>query len=531
MLTELAVRDLGVVSELHLDLGPGLTAVTGETGAGKTLIVDAIGLLTGGRAESYRVRSGADQAVVEGRFIDPDGVEVVLRRVVPAEGRSRAYVDGEMATAATLSERGARLVDLHAQHAQQSLLTSAGQRAALDHFAHVDLVPLLAARAEAHEIRRALGELGGDAATRAREAEVLRFQLAELDEARVADPEEDVRLAAEQTLLTDVAAHREHASHALAALTDELGAVDTVGAAVAALADRTPFADEYVRLGGIAADLSDVAAELRHRAEGIVDDPERLDSIRERRQLLATLQRKHGDGTLTGLIAAHAEIAERLDDLERHDERAAELAEQLGNCQVVIEQEAAAVADRRRAAAPALALRVQEELRELAMPQARLGVEVAGDDPGDSVRFMLGANPGSPPLPLAKVASGGELARTMLALRLVLAADQDTIVFDEVDAGIGGTAATAVGEALARLGESRQVLVVTHLAQVAAAATVQVGVAKDIDEVDTSTSARVLDDEERVVELSRMLSGQPTSAAALAHARDLIASRGDDVRA
>lgn len=531
MLTELAVRDLGVVSELHLDLGAGLTAVTGETGAGKTLIVDAIGLLTGGRADSYRVRAGAGQAVVEGRFVDPDGVEVVLRRVVPADGRSRAYVDGAMATAATLAEHGARLIDLHAQHAQQSLLTSAGQRAALDHFAHVDLAPLSVARAEAHEIRRALQGLGGDAGTRAREAEVLRFQLAELDEAGVVDPAEDERLAAEQALLTDVAAHREHAGAALGALTDELGAVDRVGAAVADLADRAPFAEEHVRLAGIGAELSDVAAELRRRAEAIVDDPERLDAIRERRQLLATLQRKHGDGTIAGLIAAHTEISSRLDDLERHDERAADLAGQLATCQAVIGREAATVAESRRAAAPALAQRVQEELRELAMPQARLDVEVAGDDPGDDVRFLLAANPGSPPLPLAKVASGGELARTMLALRLVLAADQDTIVFDEVDAGIGGSAATAVGEALARLGEHRQVLVVTHLAQVAAAATVQVGVTKEVDRSDTSTSARVLDDEERVVELSRMLSGQPTSAAALAHARDLIASRRNDVRA
>jgi DNA repair protein RecN (Recombination protein N) len=529
VLTELAVHDLGVVSELRLAFGPGLSAVTGETGAGKTLIVDAIGLLTGSRAESFRVRAGAEMAVVEGRFVDPDGAEVVLRREVPADGRSRGYVDGRMATASTLAERGALLVDLHAQHAQQALLTVAGQRAALDHFAHIDLGPLLAARAEAHAIQREISALGGDAATRARESEVLRFQLAELDEAGVVDPGEDERLADEQALLTDVAAHREQAASALGALTDELGALDSVGAATAAVADRTPFALEHDRLAGIAAELADVAAELRHRAEGIVDDPERLAVIRERRQLLATLQRKYGDGTIAGLIAAHADLAQRLDDLERHDERATALAAQLAARHGEIAHEAAEVAARRRAAAPELAERVQQELRELAMPQARLDVEVAGDDPADDVRFLLAANPGSPPLPLAKVASGGELARTMLALRLVLAADQDTIVFDEVDAGIGGSAATAVGAALARLGRSRQVLVVTHLAQVAAAATVHVGVTKDVDPRGTSTSARVLDPEERVVELSRMLSGQPTSAAALAHARELIG--GGDVRA
>ena len=528
MLTELAVRDLGIVNDLRLELDAGLTAVSGETGAGKTLIVEAIGLLTGMRADGTMVRSGAEEATVEGRF-ELDGEEIVLRRVVPAAGRSRAYVNGDMATAATLAQRAAQLVDLHAQHAHQSLLTATGQRRALDRFAEVDTSRLQDLRQQVRSLLAELESTGGDAATRQREAELVRFQLEELDAAQLGDPDEDELLAVEQDALSDVVQHREQANVALAALSEEGGVGDRLAVARGALDGRAPFTEVHDRLVGLAAEITDLTTELRGRAEQVVDDPERLTEVLERRQLLATLSRKYGDGTIDGLHRAQEALQTRLDQIEGHDARAAELSRSLESRRDALGAEEARVAAVRRSAAPELADRVQQELRRLALPHARLVVAVGDADPGDEVEISFSANPGTPLLPLSKVASGGELARTMLALRLVLTADQDTLVFDEVDAGIGGSAASAVGRALSELGSSRQVLVVTHLAQVAAAAATQIGVTKVQHRRSTTTEARLLVGDERVVELSRMLSGQPTSDAAHAHARDLLSAvRGSD---
>jgi DNA repair protein RecN (Recombination protein N) len=534
MLLELAVRDLGVIDDLRLVLGPGMTALTGETGAGKTLLVEAIELLLGGRADGVLVRPGATEAYIEGRF-EHDGEEVVLSRAVPADGRSRAYIDGRMATAAALAELGAQLVDLHGQHAHQSLLGTAVQRAALDRFGPVDLAGLLDARQELAEIDQRLAAMGGDVGARARELDLLRFQASELEAAGIEGPDEDERLDEEEDNLADAVAHREAAAHALAVLTDDGGALDTLTEALGAIDGRTPFATSAERLRSLAVELSDLTSEVRDTAESVVDDPERLAALRVRRQLLHDLRRKYGTATLPGepdsgragtladVLAYRDVVAARIADLERHDELATELDAQRQRVLDRIRTEEARVGAARRAAAPRLAGRVQAELRRLAMPRARVEVSV-GDDPGDDVAFLLAANPGSPPLPLTKVASGGELARAMLALRLVLTAAPPTLVFDEVDAGIGGEAAVAVGQALGRLGATHQVLVVTHLPQVASAAHAQVGVAKKQGRERTSTTITVLDDESRVVELSRMLSGQPDSAAAREHARELLSA-------
>jgi DNA repair protein RecN (Recombination protein N) len=520
VLVELAVRDLGVIADLSLVLGPGMTALTGETGAGKTLLVTAIELLVGGRADASVVRPGAEEARVDGRFVDRAGTEVVLSRVVPADGRSRAYVDGRVAPVAALTEHGAALVDLHGQHAHQSLLSVTTQRAALDAFGGVDLGPLREARGRLAEIDAALAALGGDERARAREIDLLRYQVAELEAARLQGEDEDDALAREEAVLADAAAHREAASLAHAALTED----DAVGRAIAALADRSPFTDIERRLRAVAAEISEAAADVRSAGEVIDEDPARLDALRERRQLLRDLRRKYGE-TLSDVIAFAEEAGARLAELESHDARAAALdAERVAG--LAAERRAAAVvAKARRKAAPALAAAVQERLVTLAMPKARIDVVVEGDDPGDDVRFLLAANAGEPAAPLSKVASGGELARTMLALRLALGGDTGvpTLVFDEVDAGIGGEAALAVGRSLSALAASSQVLVVTHLPQVAAFADAQVAVAKDEVEGRTIASARKLDDAGRVIELSRMLSGQPDSAAARGHAEELLA--------
>ena len=547
MILELAVRDLGVIAELRLLLGPGMTALTGETGAGKTLVVDAIELLVGGRADPMLVRSGADEAWVEGRFVRPGGArsdggadqgrdagdagdEIVLARAIPRSGRSRAYIDGRLATAVELAQVGAELVDLHGQHAHQSLLHAAAQREALDQFGRVDLGPLLAARQEVAAVLAELGRMGGDERARARELDLLRYQVADIDAAAITGPDEDAELERLEDGLADATAHREAASGAVMLLSGDgaggapeaASATDAVGSALALLAGRAPFGDAETRLRTLAAELSDVSGELRAAGEAIDEDPERLVQVRERRQLLHDLRRKYGE-TLADVLAEGDRLRVRLGELEDHDRRAAELDAHLTAARAAEAEAAAKVAAARRVAAPLLAAEVQSHLAELALPKAQVELAVSGEDPADDVELRLAANPGTPPLPLAKVASGGELARTMLALRLVLTAAPPTLVFDEVDAGIGGAAAVAVGRSLARLADQpHQVFVVTHLPQVAAYADAQVRVTKQSDESTTVAQASALDDPERVVELSRMLSGQPDSDAARVHAAELL---------
>jgi DNA repair protein RecN (Recombination protein N) len=526
MLVELHVRDLGVIADLHLVLGEGMTALTGETGAGKTLVVEAIELLVGGRADAVLVRPGAEEALVEGRFVDGDGGdgETVLARAVPRDGRSRAYVDGRLATAAELAERGRGLVDLHWQHAHQSLLSPRLQRAALDRFGGVDPRPLAEARDRVKAVDEALAALGGDARARAREMDLLRFQLAELEAAHLDDPDEDAVLEAEEDALADATAHREAAAAAYEALSAERAALDAVGEAVAAVAGRRPFATVEERLRALQAELAEAASDLRQAGDAIADDPERLDEVRGRRRLLRELCRKYGE-QLSEVLAFESEARTRLAELESHGLRVEALEAERKEAVAEVEQAAAAVAQARRGTAPALAARVQDNLRALAMPGARLEVRVEGPDPADGVEFLLAANRGAPPLPLAKVASGGELARAMLAARLVLTQAPPTLVFDEVDAGVGGEAAVAVGRALAELAADHQVLVVTHLPQVAAFADHHVVVAKEEREGHTVASAGHVTGPDRVVELSRMLSGQPDSDTARGHAEELLALR------
>jgi DNA repair protein RecN (Recombination protein N) len=531
VLVELAVTDLGVIDRARLLLGPGLTALTGETGAGKTMLVEAIALLLGGRADPALVRPGAAEAVVEGRFVDGDD-EVVLTRVVPRDGRSRAYVDGRMATAGALAERGRQLVDLLGQHAHQALLTTAAQREALDRAAGIDLSPLHQARQRVTEIDRRLAGLGGDAGARAREIDLLRYQLAEMEAAGLGDPDEDTTLDTEEDALADAAAHREAAAAAAEAVAAEGGARDALAAAHAAVQGRAPFADLAERLAGALAEVEDLAGELRDGIDRVVDDPERLARVRERRQLLVDLTRKYGSagadatgaGTLADVLAYEQEASGRLADLEAHDERAAALDAERARAVAAVAKAEAAVGRARRKAAPALAAAVTGHLRALALPGAEVRVTVGATDPGDDVAVLLSADRGAPALPVAKAASGGELARTGLALRLVLTAEEPTLVFDEVDAGIGGEAAVAVGRALADLAADRQVLVVTHLAQVAAFATAQIGVTKRVGDGSVTSQAVLIEGDERVVELSRMLSGTPDSPRVREAAAELLAT-------
>ncbi|HEX5615551.1 MAG TPA: DNA repair protein RecN [Acidimicrobiia bacterium] len=530
MITELRVENLGIIEELLVRLGPGMTAITGETGAGKTLLVTALDLLLGGRADSRVVRASAAEARVEARLLLGDD-EMVLTRVVPVEGRSRAYIDGRLATVAELAERTRAAVDLHGQHDHQSLLQPAVQRALLDRFAGPEALAARddyrTCRAELRAIAHEMDALGGDQRARAREIDLLRYQLDEIAEAAIADPDEEAQLERDERLLAAADEHRD----ALALAHDDLerDAADAIGAAVARL-DATPFDDMAERARALQSELGELARDVRMAGEAVVADPERLAELRARRQRLRELCRKYG-ATLADVVAYRDEIAQRLAELEGHDARVEALVAAQARVEAAMLAAARRLRRARDAAAAPLGERVTEHLHELAMPAARFTVRVddgeATDDGTDDVTFLLAANTGEDARALARAASGGELSRAMLGLRVVLSEAPPVLVFDEVDAGIGGEAGLAVGRALATLGGTHQVLCVTHLPQVAAFADAQLIVTKHEEGGRTIASAALALDEARVSELSRMLAGVGASAHARRHAEELLERAGE----
>jgi DNA repair protein RecN (Recombination protein N) len=529
-LVELRVRDLGVIDDVTVELAPGMTALTGETGAGKTLLVDALSLLLGGRADPSMVRAGAAEAVVEARLADgrpgaADGeaVETVLSRSVARAGRSRAWVDGRMVTVGVLAERAQQLLELHGQHQHRALTTAGAQRRALDAYGGVNRDGLEACRAELAKLAEELARYGGDGSERAREADFLRFQLEEITTAAIADADEDGRLAAEEERLASAADHRQAAAEAVAVIADleDSSAVERLAQADRSLSGRAALAAYEARVRAQMAELSDLVTDLRVVVDTWEEDPARLSAVRERRQRFRDLQRKYGP-ELANVLSYADEAARRLSEMADDEQRVVKLEADMASARRQLTDAERAVADARRRAAPELAADVEGRLSHLAMADARFEVAVEGDGPADQVTFWLGANRGEPLQPLARSASGGELARVMLALRLATSAGPPIMVFDEVDAGVGGAAATAVGAALAELGQRRQVLVVTHLAQVAAQADHQVAVHKHERDGRTRSDVTALDADARVVEVSRMLSGRPESVSARRHARELL---------
>lgn len=529
MLAELRVRNLGVVEDATLVLDGGMTAITGETGAGKTMVVEAIRLLTGGRAEQHVVRVGAKEAVIEGRFFDGDQ-EVILQRVIRKDGRSRCSINGEMTTAATLGEVGGSLVDLHGQHAHQTLFSSSAQRDALDAFGGVSTDALHKAQHQLREIDQQLVGLGGDTHARLREIDLLQFQLQELESADIQDADEDQRLRDEGERLSDATELRNSIAELGELVSDDGGMRAQLSSALRISASKPLFSSLNQRLEVIAVELDEVVQEAGNLAAQLEDDPNRLDEIQERRALLKQLQRKYGT-TLQDVIDYRDEARKRLDELVRHDDVVAELEERRKQVSAQLEKESTRVRKARQKVAPKLAKCVERRLHDLALPNARFVVDVPNDGSGDAVSFQLGPNPGMPVLPVAKAASGGELARTMLALRLSLLESSEkvkqhppTLVFDEVDAGIGGEAAVLVGKALAELSHetSNQIFVVTHLPQVAAFADHQISVRKEQEDEHTASEVVELSQREREVELARMLSGRPDSKSGREHARELL---------
>jgi DNA repair protein RecN (Recombination protein N) len=535
MLVELSIENLGIIESSRISFQNGFTAFTGETGAGKTMLVEAINLVCGRRAETSVIRDGAEEAHVEARFVrvgaDGEEEEIILGRTIHREGRSRAYINGRMATVTSLAEYGEELVDIHGQHAHQRLMTAAVQRDSLDSYASIDLSDLRAAREAVTQLDAMLAALGGDEKSRARELDLLAFQCEEIETVAISGPDEDGELSQEEDLLADVVRHQESLWKATTLLSDDGAAIEKIGEAIRVLTNVSSMSSISDRLNALLAEVEDLSHALRTAAEGTEENPERLEFIRLRRQSLRDLMRKYGD-SLEDVVAFGAEARIRLDELTGYAERVQELETAKKKALTELKVAQLRVGDLRRTAAPALGAAVQERLRLLAMPNAAVQVSVgaAESDPaGESVVFMLAANPGSAPQPLTKVASGGELARVMLSLRLVLTGDPATMVFDEVDAGIGGAAAVAVASALRELGTAHQVFAVTHLAQVAASAHHQISVSKTVKSNKTYGSASPVVADERPAEIARMLSGGVADESAIAHARDLLTSLGTDV--
>jgi len=567
VIEELRIRSLGVIDESVLELGPGLSVITGETGAGKTMLVTALGLLLGGRADSGAVRTGARNARVEGRFSvdaalratveelggEPEDDDTVLfARQVSAEGRSRAFAGGAGVPAGSLSELTDALVAVHGQSDQHRLLRPEAQREALDRFAGdavaTTLLAYAASYARLRVVERELDDVVRHARELAREADLLRHGLEEI-EAAAPEPGEDTRLAAEEQRLGFADTLRTAAEQAREVLSSEDGAADALGATAAArrFLEGVREHDEQVaaladRLAEASYLLSDVAADVSSYASSLDSDPARLAGVSERRAALTALTRKYGE-TIDEVLAWAQTSAQRLLQLDGTDDRIERLRAERRQLRAELGEMGGAVSAARSEAGTRLAEEVTGELTMLAMPHARIEVTVSqhddaaglevdgrtvrfGPDGVDDVELLLAANVGAGPRALAKGASGGELSRVMLALEVSLAGTSPvpTFVFDEVDAGVGGKAAVEVGRRLAMLARSAQVVVVTHLPQVAAFADRHVVVHKASDGLVTTAGLTVLDDEARVRELSRMLAGLEESQTALAHAQELLAT-------
>ncbi|GAA0294695.1 DNA repair protein RecN [Streptomyces turgidiscabies] len=575
VLEEMRIRSLGVIDDAVVELSPGFTAVTGETGAGKTMVVTSLGLLLGGRADAALVRIGARNAVVEGRITVPPGGAAVVRaeeagaelddgallisRTVSAEGRSRAHLGGRSVPVGVLAELADELVAVHGQTDQQGLLKLSRQRAALDRYAGDAVAAPLTKYGEAYRRLRAvageLDEITTRARERAQEADMLRYGL---DEIAAVDPRAggsaEVAEEAERLGHAEALASAATAAHAALAGNPEdpegidaatlvagahraLEAVRSHDSALAALADR---------IGEVGILLGDVAGELAGYADDLDADPLRLAAVEERRAALTALTRKYGSD-VAGVLAWAEDGSARLLELDGDDERIGELTAERDALRGELGGMAQSLTDARTEAAARFAAAVTAELASLAMPHARVsfdirqtedpeGVEVDGrtvaygPSGADEVELLLAPHPGAPARPIAKGASGGELSRVMLAVEVVFAGTDPvpTYLFDEVDAGVGGKAAVEIGRRLAKLAKSAQVVVVTHLPQVAAFADRQLLVEKTSDGSVTRSGVKVLEGEERVRELSRMLAGQEDSETARAHAEELLAAARAD---
>jgi DNA repair protein RecN (Recombination protein N) len=559
MLQELRVENLLLIDRAELTLAPGLNVVTGETGAGKTLLAHALDLLLGGRAGSGVVRAGAAEAYVEGVFSLPaslagaevlptDAEEIVLARRVWPDGRTRAYVCGRSATVADLRELGSALLSFYGQHEHRKLMLSAVQLDVLDGYCGLSDGELRAGVADAYGRVCALEERYASvselAAGRERELDLLAF---ELDEIEAVAPSEDEasELTVERDRLRHLETLRGAAFGGAEAISPEDGgggAAELLAQAAAQLAVAAGIDPELAGLAeraeALGLEASELSAALRSYVFGLEASPGRLEEVEERLAVFARLERKHG-GSITDVLAHAERCRARRDELERAEIALTEIEAALGEARAELDRLAGELTERRREAAPALAAAVRERLAELAMPDAEFAVEVRPRPDGcswrgsDEVSLVIAPNPGMPAGPLREIASGGELSRVMLAILSVahgggdaggasVAIDESLLVFDEIDAGIGGHTARAVGEHLRALAEGRQILCITHLPQVAAMAARHFTIAKDTSAVPARTTVSTLGGDDVVGELVRMLGADEGDRAASRHARQLL---------
>jgi DNA repair protein RecN (Recombination protein N) len=549
MLTHLRVTGLALIDEIELPFGPGLTVITGETGAGKSILVEALGLLRGGRASSELIRTGADEARVEAIFelaadsevkqaLLADGRDVsdglVVRRAVARSGRGRMHLGGSLATAADLASTIGKLCDITSQHDQQLLMDPDSQLAILDAFAGNEsaLAEAKVAFQTLSDARADLAVFDADVRTRAEREDLLRFQLRELEESDLKPGEDDaLRLERERC---------KGAERFLAACTrgeDGLysgedaaaGRIASVAREIGALAAIDPTLAPVVEsLRAAQAQVEDAASSLSHYAAKLRFEPERLNEIEERLFLIGRLIRKHG-GSVETAIARREEIARELSELGTFEEGLASRQAAVAEAERRMNTLAEALAERRRKAARTLGKRIDDTLHDLGLGGARVSLlvedrESIGSKGRDRVRFQFAPNPGEAPRPLDRIASGGELSRVMLAVTQALAKEGQatTYVFDEVDAGVGGGTAEVIGRKLAAIAKHKQVLVVTHLAQIAAFADSHVKVHKESTKSRTSVRVAVLSPDERKDEIARMVGGATPTAEAAAHAEEML---------
>jgi DNA repair protein RecN (Recombination protein N) len=549
MLTLLRVSGFALIDEVELSLGPGLTVITGETGAGKSILVEALGLLRGGRSRADLIRTGADEARVEAAFDFPansemaqalaaDGRDVgdglVVRRAIARSGRGRIHLGGGLATVGDLAATVGRLCDITSQHDQQLLMDPESQLAIVDAFAGnaATLAEAKLAFAALSEARAALSAFDADAKSRSEREDLLRFQLAELEQADLKPGEdEDLRVERERC---------KGAEKFLAACTrgeDALysgedaaaGRIVAVAREIAALSALDPALAPVVEsLQTAQAQVEDAAATLLRYAGKLRFEPERLGEIEERLFLIGRLLRKHG-GSVESAISRREEMARELGELGSFEEGLASRRAAVAEAEKRMDELAGQLGEKRRKASRTLGKRIDETLRDLGLSGAH--VPIAVEDKGalaasgrDRVRFLFAPNPGEEPRPLDRIASGGELSRVMLAVTQALAREGQatTYVFDEVDAGVGGATAEVIGRKLRAIAQHKQVLVVTHLAQIAALADQHVKVTKEATKTRTTVRIALLSDGERKDEIARMLGGATVTAQAAAHAEEML---------
>ena len=540
MLRFLSIRHLAVIDRLELEFEPGFNVLTGETGAGKSILVGAVGLLVGGRASAELVRTGEETATVEAIFDTPDGAEMIVRREVSSQGRSRAFVNGALCTSAALRETCGRLVDLHGQHEHQVLLDPAAHVELLDEYAGAapERATVAAAFGRWQAVRSERERLLTGEREKASRAEFLAFQLSEIDRAAPV-PDEDEELAATRQVLANADKLQRLCGDAYDALYEgdqaALPALGIVWRKLGDLATLDPRFAPYVDAReSVKSQLEDLAFFLRSYAGNIDASPARLQEIEDRLAVIERLKKKHGP-TLADVLAKAGQLRAELHDIEHATERAATLDAEVARAADQYLAAASALTAKRRTAAGEFSRALEKSLADLAMARTRCEVRLttAGGEGEWSERgveqaeFYISPNPGEDLKPLARIASGGELSRIMLALKTLASTDDPgkTLIFDEVDAGIGGAVADVVGARLQQLSRTFQVLCITHLPQIAAYGGTQYRIVKNVRGGRTITQVATVAGADREVELARMIAGTDTSPAVLASAREMLETR------